>query len=293
MGGVDLKWWFATGLALLSLAPFLSDEVKLLLGLLGGSIIVVSAVAGLVRILARPSASTALAADASKTDTARVKSDTPDMTIWQAVHYLATRSQWSYEPRGQSEPHALLDQSFRACTITAWGRRCLTPIPDIREADGSGELSSIQSSDHEERIPCSHWAHMAVMPRWIGYAEFAQDEYASARNPHLTGPRGANWLHCYAHLRVNSDEIKRVWPPRWSAAAPPHQPAHRELENRPIIVELRQIIPPSAAPDDFQAGAYVQFSLRGTVDLEESYNVTSVSDEGLNQFRINFATSFE
>lgn len=146
----------------------------------------------------------------------------PDMTIWQAIHYLAMKSQWSYEPRGQAESHSLLDDALRACSITAWGQRCLTPIESMREAV-SKEPPAIQLSGHEERIPCAEWAHMKIAPCWIGYAEFPQDEYPSARIPHLTFPRANKWVHCYGHLRVSSEEIKRRWPPRlvatWKADA--------------------------------------------------------------------------
>jgi hypothetical protein len=52
---LDLKYWFGLGVALVSLAPFLSESVKILISLVGIAFVVVSLIVWLYRVLTRTS----------------------------------------------------------------------------------------------------------------------------------------------------------------------------------------------------------------------------------------------
>lgn len=75
--------------------------------------------------------------------------------------------------------------------------------------------------------------------------------------------------------------------PSLSAGAP------TPTTNAPITIEIRQMIQPSSAPRHRLSGAYIKFALRGTVNIEESHNVSSVTDHGTNWFTINFEEGFK
>ena len=69
---------------------------------------------------------------------------------------------------------------------------------------------AVRFSGNEVLIPVADWQHMQIIPRFILF----QDQ-PSAAYPHMTYRRGEQWVCAYGHLRVNRQQIERLWPPRF------------------------------------------------------------------------------
>jgi hypothetical protein len=189
---VDLKWWVATGLALVTVAPFISDEMRILAGLVGFAILFVSAIIALIRFLRRLSTPKAPAITPTIVpERAGLPAYNTDART--ALVYAATRvwgARLSASARDLQRVMDVLERFYdlaRNKDVRVWGRKSLSA--PLRPVD------------------CEHWENWEIRHPDVF-------ENKSSAEPLRTVPRWNNLVGSPEFdLHLSKAEIEAVWPP--------------------------------------------------------------------------------
>lgn len=132
----------------------------------------------------------------------------PNWTIGDAWFYLHEESRWGQDVQDQWTPFQLLDDAAKIGSIRTWGELCTN-------WDGKDDLypknaKNLVFTENEKEIDQSNWQHMK-----LHVGSILLNRMPRQGMWHITVPGKINdqHFHCYGKIRVNKEQVKKIWPP--------------------------------------------------------------------------------